>query len=233
MKYLDQLLTQKRATDIWKLVALLAGLVIGVESLAVVLLAYELAANFSRVEYILAPGISSFTRVRPGTLPSFYIEEAFLFVTAKLNAFSYETVRDNYDYLFKNFYAHALTERSRANLAALNYFNDIRARKLVSMWKVIPSKSHFHWCGKVAARSEIKGVACGLVTGEQKLFANHSIPVSEKTVSYLIYAINVAPTDKNFFALEVTRIREGNYETLKAELEDSLANGVMPEDKSA
>ena len=80
--------------------------------------------------------------------------------------------------------------------------------------------------------AEFKGVACGIVTGEQRLFANHNIPVSRKKISYLIYAINVAPTNHNFFAIQVTRLKRGPINVLKTELESSLKDGVLPPEES-
>jgi hypothetical protein len=68
--------------------------------------------------------------------------------------------------------------RTQANLNSLSYFDDVDKRKLVSLWTIKPDESDFQWCGKVSIRSEIKGVACGIVTGEQKLYADYNVPIS-------------------------------------------------------
>ena len=69
------------------------------------------------------------------------------------------------------------------------------------------------------------------MTGEQNLYADHNIPVNTQRVSYLIYAVNVAPTPNNFFAIQITRIKRGPLATLKAELERSLKEGVLPSEE--
>ena len=229
--YIDQLADTKNKESIWKIVALGSFAVIGVQTIVTGFLVFQLMQNFDRVRYIIAPGAQMLTTVRPGELPSTYIEQAFRFVTDKLNAWTYESIKDNYKVLFNSFYTHNLTERTQANLNSLHYFEDIDARKLVSFWNVSPDESEFHWCGKVSIFKENKGVACGIISGEQHLYADHNIPVSTQKVSYLIYAVNVAPTPTNFFAVQVTRIKRGPLATLKAELERSLNDGVLPSEE--
>ena len=153
-------------------------------------------------------------------------------VTEKLNSWSYASIKDNYRVLFENFYSKDLKTRTQANLKAQSYFEDAEKRKLISMWQPAVADSEFHWCGNVSARKEVNGVACGIVTGKRSLFADHNIPVSEENISYLIYAVNVAPTPTNFFAVQITRLKRGPLAVLKAELESSLKEGVLPSEEN-
>lgn len=226
--YIDKLTEAEHVNAIWKLVALVCFAVIAIQAFTTIYLSTKLISNVDRIRYVLAPGVQTFTTVRPGELPSSYIEEAFHFVTDRLNGWSYDSVKDNYKTLFTQFYDHGLKERTQANLKSLNYFEDIEYRKLVSLWQIDPSESQYHWCGDVPARGDVRGVACGIVSGTQRLYAEHSIPVSQTKVHYLIYAVNVAPTANNFFALQIMRVKRGPLQALKAELENSLKNGVLP-----
>ena len=226
--YVDRLSQAEHVNAVWKFVALVCFAVIGIQSVATGYLITKLVSNVDRTRYILSPGIQTFTTVRPGEIPSSYVEEAFRFVADRLNGWNYESVKDNYHTLFTQFYDHGLKERTKANLKSLNYFEDVERRKLVSLWQVDPKQSEFHWCGHVPARGNVRGVSCGIVSGTQRLYAEHSIPVSKTKVHYLIYAMNVAPTPNNLFALQVTRLKRGPLQALKAELENSLKNGVLP-----
>ncbi len=232
-KYIDQLADLKHKESIWKLVTAGLSLILIFQAIAISIMSYQLVTNIDRVRYILSPGIQTLTTVRPGKLSEDYIEQSFLHVVEKLNAWSYESIKENYRVLFDDFYTLDLKTRTQANLKSQNYFDDVEKRKLVSLWSPTITDSEFHWCGNVQARKEIKGVACGIVTGKRKLFADHNIPISEENISYLIYAVNVAPTPTNFFAVQVTRLKRGPLSVLKAELESSLKDGVLPSEDSA
>ncbi len=231
-KHIDQLADLKHKESTWKIVSIVLIVVIFIQAFALYFTASRLVSDIDRVRYILSPGIQSLTTVRPGQLSETYIEQSFLYITEKLNSWTYESIKDNYKVLFDEFYSSDLKVRTQANLKSQNYFDDVNKRKLVSLWTPIISDSDFQWCGNITARKEIKGVACGIVTGKRRLFADHNIPVSEENVSYLIYAVNVAPTPTNLFAIQITRIKRGPLNMLKAELESSLKDGVLPsEDK--
>jgi hypothetical protein len=230
-EYLDQLAEVKHKTSVWKTVAIVSLFVIALQGASIVSLGMRLLDNVDRVRYILAPGVQSLTTVRPGELSEGYIEQTFRFVTDKLNSWSFESIKDNYKLLFDQFYAHTLKERTQSNLLSQHYFEDIAARKLVSFWTIIPAESEFHWCGKVSVYKEVKGVACGIVTGEQRLFSDFNVPINTQKLSYLIYAVNVAPTPLNFFATQITRIKHGPLESLRAELKKSLEDGVLPSEE--
>lgn len=230
--YIDKLAQQKHKKIIWKTVAMGAFGIIGVQAISLIFMTNALLSNIDKTRYILAPGIQTLTTVRPGALSEGYIEQTFRFVTDKLNSWSFLSIKDNYKVLFEQFYSHTLKEKTQANLQAQHYFEDIEARKLVSFWSVIPEESEFHWCGKVEAFREVKGVACGIVTGEQRLFSDYNVPINTQKISYLVYAVNVAPTPTNFFATQITRIKHGPLDSLRAELKKSLEEGVMPSEES-
>ncbi len=231
--YLDQLTEAKSKEGLWKAIAVGTLLVIAIQAIALVFVSVKMISNIDRVRYILAPGIQTLTTVRPGELPESYIEQSFQYITEKLNSWSYESIQSNYKTLFEQFYSGDLVNRTKANLNALGYFEDVEKRKLISFWTPIPAESEFHWCGKIAIGREAKGVACGIVTGEQRLFADHNIPVSKKNISYLVYAVNVAPNNTNFFAVQATRIKRGPFNVLKNELEASLKDGILPSQEDA
>lgn len=227
-KYIDQLANLKHTEKIWRLITSVLLIVFIIQSFTIYLLSSRLVSNIDRVRYILSPGIQSLTTVRPGQLSESYIEESFQYVTEKLNSWTYESLKGNYKTLFNEFYSSDLKTRTQANLRSQNYFEDAEKRKLISLWTPSVSDSEFHWCGNIQARKEIKGVACGIVTGKRRLFADYNIPISEEDISYLIYAVNVAPTPTNFFAIQITRLKRGPLNVLKAELESSLKEGVLP-----
>ena len=220
--YLDQLIEAYRTNSNFKKIVLALLLVIGIQAVALVVTTEKLISNLDRTRYILSPGIATMTVVRPGELPSSYIEEAFRYATSLLNGWTYSSIKDNYKTLFERFYARDLTVKTQANINAMNYFEDVSNRKLISFWQAIPEESEFHWCG------EVQGVACGIVTGEQSLYADHNIPIKKEKVSYLIYATNVAPTLNNLFAIEISRLKRGPLYVLKEELAKSLKDGVLP-----
>lgn len=226
--YLDQLVDSYKDNANFKKILFFLLLVVGCQSIAIVVLTNKVLNNLDRTRYILSPGIAALTVVRPGDLPNSYIEESFRYVTNLLNGWTYSSIRDNYKSLFNNFYTHDLVVKTQANLMSQGYFEDVSSRKMISFWRILPEESEFHWCGEVSSRTEVKGVACGIVTGEQTLFADHSIPIKKEKISYLIYAVNVAPTPKNLFAIEITRLKRGPFFTLKEELARSLKDGVLP-----
>lgn len=230
-KYLDQLMEAYKTSFIWVRISCVLFLMVGIQTVVNGILSVKLLNSFEKTQYILSPGIAALTVVRPGELPNSYVEESFRYVTNLLNGWTYSSWRDNYKILFENFYSHELKIKTQANLDAQTYGEDIEKRKLISYWRHIPEESEVHWCGKVSARAEIKGVACGIITGEQSLFADHTIPIRKEKISYLLYAINVAPTPNNLFAIEIMRLKRGPFLSLKEELRNSLENGVLPSEE--
>lgn len=228
--YLDQLTQAYEDSSSLKKIAFAMLAVIFVEAIGIVYLTHKVLINVERTRYILSPGIAALTVVRPGELPPSYIEEAFRYATNLLNGWTYSSIHDNYKSLFNNFYSHELVTKTQANITSQNYFEDVLSRKLVSFWKVIPEESEFHWCGGISSRTEIKGVACGIVTGEQSLFADNNIPIKKEKISYLLFATNVAITPKNLFAIEITRIKRGPLTTLRDELAKARKEGVIPKE---
>ena len=155
--YIDALIDSKHRESVWKIVAIGFFGLIMVQSVSLCVLSAKLVSNIDRVRYILSPGVQSLTTVRPGELSENYIEQSFLHITEKLNSWSYESIKSNYQVLFDSFYSQDLKTRTQANLRSQSYFEDIAARKLISFWTPELRDSEFHWCGKVPVRKEIKG----------------------------------------------------------------------------
>jgi hypothetical protein len=186
----------------------------------------------SQVQYILAPGIAALTTVKPGEISESYEEQAFSYVTSLINGWTHESVDDNFKILFDNFYNKDLVDRTKSNFKAMNYFEQIKERKLVSYWKIIPEESEYKWCGAVKISKYHKGVACAVVTGMQTLYQENNEPVGTRKISYLIFGVNVAPNPstpgRNMFALEVIKVKRGEKEALQRELEKAFKDGVLP-----
>lgn len=225
--YLDKLCDSYHQSNIWQRIAMGSGAVNIVQAVASVFLVSTLMGNIDRIRYILAPGVSALTTVRPGEMPESYIEQAFVYATDQLNGWTYLSVKDNYKKLFQHFYGPDLVTKTQANLIASNFFDEVDQRKLISFWQYIPDESKFDWCGKVSLSKEIKGVACGIVTGVQRLYAHHNVSVSDEKISYLVYAVNVAPTNNNFFAIKIMRVKRGPLKALQEELDRALKDGTL------
>ena len=115
--YVDKLSEQKYVSSVWKVVSISCMAVMGILAISVIFLTVRISDNVDRIRYILAPGVQTFTTVRPGEMPQSYIEEAFRFVGDKLNAWSYDSIKDNYKTLFEHFYSHSLRERTQMSLS--------------------------------------------------------------------------------------------------------------------
>jgi hypothetical protein len=167
-------------------------------------------------------------------MPASYVEMAFSHISSLVNGWTYESVEDNFNILYTQFYNKELSDRTKANLKALDYFAKAREKQLVSLWKYLPDESDFRWCGEVQVSKHHKGVSCGIVTGEQRLFYSHNEPMVTRKISYLIFAVNVAPNPttpgKNFFSLQVVKIKRGDRQVLQTELEEAFKNGTLPPD---
>ncbi len=228
MSYLDRLTDAYANSSNLKRLVLGLSLATAVQAITISILVSMVIQNMEKTRYILSPGIAALTVVRPGELSDSYIEESYRHISNLLNGWTYESISGNYASLFKHFYSPELVTKTQANLRTQNYLQEVTQRKLISFWRIIPQESEFHWCGEVEARREIKGVACGIVTGEQSLFADHNIPIKKEKISYLIYAVNVAPTPTNLFAIEINRLKRGPLLALKEELARSLKDGLLP-----
>jgi hypothetical protein len=228
-KYLESLTELYQRGNFWRIGTIVLGIVCMSQTVAIVTLSNKLSDSREQREYILAPGIQSLQTVRPGILPNTYIEESFKYIVEKINSFTWTSIEDNFKSLFENWYSHNLQVRTEANLQNTSYFEKVKSRNLVSVFKYLPKESQFHWCGKVKIRNAMKGVACGIVSGVQDLYSKN-VPISSKKVHFLIFATNKAPTQENPFAIKIERLKRADKETLEKELKTAMDMGVLPEE---
>lgn len=228
----DEVAESKHEGSVWRNVALFLGCVAMISVSSTAYLGNKLSNVGDRTQFILAPGIQTLTIVRPGELPKSYVELAYKRVASLANGWNYSNVEDNYKTLFDLFYSKELTERTKANLESQNYFKKAEENQFHSMWRYLPRESQFNWCGEVKILNHHQGVACGIVTGEQTLYAGNNVPVLKRKLSYLMFALNVAPNPntpgRNLFGIQFFRVKRGERSVLEKELKDALTKGVLP-----
>lgn len=227
-KYLDRNRDLQHRSSVWKFVSLILLVVTMILCFTVVYLSIEVINRIENKEYILAPGIQTFTQVRPGELSTDFIASAYTYIIEKYHSWTYTNASSNYDELYRYFFTTNLSNKIRSDMKSQNFFEEISTRKINSFWTYLPEKSHFHWCPTARVYGRTSGVACGIVTGIQKMYTADFIPLNEVERSYLIYGINTIPDQRNFFAIRVMRLRAGPYNILKKELQNTLKTGVLP-----
>lgn len=228
---IDALTKAMHGSLVWRTVALIS---IGLNAVAIVAASYAVTnlPDISKLQFIIPPPPGVIDVVRIGELHKKTVELGFTQVASYINGWTYDSIEDNYRILFENYYSKELETRTKASLRAESYVEKAEEKKAVSMWKYLPDESDFKWCGKVQIQKNHKGVACGIVTGEQKLFIDHNSPLLTRKISYLMFALNVAPNPstpgKNMFAIKLFRVKRGDRKTLEKELKIAFEKGVLP-----
>lgn len=176
---------------------------------------------------VLVPGIHRKLVVpAEAYLSDTYIKAVSKRVVELLEQWSYESIEDAYQELFKDYYDHGLSELTKANLNASNFVQKIKEHKMVSTFSFDWKKSEFRWCEKIQR-------ACALVTGKRRLYINHNEPFAEKEIAYLIISSGVYPDENNPFAIRLTRLivddsSDSPYQNIKAQF-DAALSGDLPD----
>ena len=221
MKYTDQL---KKATT-------KANISFGFNILLLVLLCASMTNNtlisrnymaldkkiedaVERGRIILTPIVQGRVNIERGSIVSDgYIKGMAKEVINKLEAWTYESIEDNYSELFREYYDHSLIVKTKADVDSSRLYDTTRQKKMVSLWKMDPEKSEFTWCNAIQR-------ACAIVTGTTKTYIAHNQPYKTEERAYFILAQDIHPNEhKNNYALLVTRLVYGNREELKQLME--------------
>ncbi len=233
-KYSDLLAEAKTNENRWRLIAMVLFLLLGISSVGIVSMSGKLIRAQERIEYVITPASQTITTVRAGQLPSHFVARAFHDAAGLLNAWSHATIEHNYQTLYDEYLSHELANRIRINVENNELITNAKKERLVSVWAPDYQTSRIEWCEKLKAPVGAQGLACGIVTGTQSIYADSVIPISETEVSYLLLGVNVAPNQfdsgKNLHGLEIIKIKKGPLGKLREELHQARREGKMPTD---
>lgn len=211
---------------IWKSVAVIstsASVLLGAGTL---FLAIQNANDFKNERLVLVPALQRKLVIPAESyISNTFVEAASNRVVELQESWTYESVEDHYDELFKTYYGHNLSELTKANLIATNRFQYIKKNNMVSTFRIDKKKSSYSWCSKLKR-------ACALVTGTRRIYINNNEIYSKNEVSYLLLSESVWPTEDHPHALKFSRIKiddssENSYEKTKAQF-DAAKKGVLP-----
>jgi hypothetical protein len=220
--YLDELAGAKARARLWRSVAAWTSGACLPLALLVVGLAIWNIRNADRTQVILSPAVQRFEIATPGQVTDSYIKAAFVHIAERNSSWTFESIEENYQDLFRNYYSNDLSTRTQANLSETERFEQVKQNKMVSTYKVDHDRSEFTWCAAL-------NLACGIVVGSQTLYIDGNQPYRADDSAYLIFSESIYPTKTNPFALRVTRLVIGDYEPLKKALE-AAKKGELPND---
>lgn len=227
-EWLDKLLGTQVEMRSWRAFAFITTTLSLLLTGAVVFLVHQLINDTKNQKLVLIPALQrKMTVVADSYLTESFIKSICMRVVELQEQWSYETIADNYQELFKYYYSHGLEELTRANLTASDRYNYANQNKMVSVFRFDWAKSRFAW-------SEKLGRAVGLVSGKRSIFINNNETYSEKDVAYLLISYGVYPDDNNPFAVKMDRIKVDDisldpYGNLQKQF-DAAINGVMPDE---
>ena len=224
--WLDSLEGLNYKLKIWQSIAVLSSISCVLLGASTLYLAIQNANDFKNERLVLVPALQ-----RKLVIPAeSYISETFVEAASNRvvelqESWTYESVSDHYDELFKTYYGHSLTELTKANLISTNRIEYIKNNKMISTFRIDKDKSEYSWCTKLNR-------ACALVTGTRRIYINNNEIYSKNKVSYLLLSESVWPTEDHPHALKFSRIKisdssENSFEKIKAQFE-AAKKGVLP-----
>lgn len=222
--WINSLVGSEISTKIWKSVSLCLLIISIVLTISHYLVSTKLVDGIKSQRLILVPAIHKKINVpAEAFLSSSYIKAVSKRVVELQEQWSYDSLEDNYQELFRDYYSHKLMELTKANLLASNRLDYVKEKKIVSTFKLDLKKSKFEWCKKLDS-------ACAVVVGTRRIYINHNEPHTEKEVAYLIIGSGVYPSDSNPFALRISRLKlddtsESPYENILSQF-DAAMKGV-------
>jgi len=223
--WLDKLEGSQYQLKVWRSVAIIAvflALGLGISTL---LLAIKTLNDFKSERLVLVPAIQRKLVIPAQSyISNSYVEAVSKRIVELQEQWSFDSIQDNYDELFKTYYSHKLVELTKANLLSTDRFSYVKENKIVSTFDVDEKKSEFFWCEKINR-------ACALIAGKRSIFINNNEPYSEKEVAYLILGQSVWPDENNPFALKISRVKIDDfstspYDNMKRQLE-AAKKGVI------
>lgn len=223
--WLDKLEGSQYQLKVWRSVALLSTLLALGLGISTLLLAIKTLNDFKSERLVLVPGIQRKLIIPAQSyISNSYVEAVSNRIVELQEQWSYSSIQDNYDELFKTYYSHKLVELTKANLMSTDRFNYVKENKIVSTFDVDEKKSEYLWCEKINR-------ACALIIGKRSIYINNNEPYSEKEVAYLILGQSIWPDENTPFALKVSRVKVDDfsidpYSNMKKQLE-TAKNGVI------
>lgn len=225
--WLDQNLGLKAENHLLRSVLIIVILIMFVSAITSVIFGFQLMKGINSQRLVLVPGIHRKLVVpAEAYLSDTYIKAVSKRVVELLEQWTYESIEDSYQELFKDYYDHGLTQLTKANLTASNFVQKIMEHKMVSTFQFDWKRSEFRWCEQIQR-------ACAIVIGKRRLYINNNEPFAEKEVAYLIISSGVYPDENNPFAVRMTRLivddsSESPYMNIKAQF-DAALSGVLPD----
>lgn len=220
--YLDELagtrvqLRRWKSFAVWQTVATvpLVGLVVFLTVLNI--------KNVDRTQVILSPAVERFEVATVNQVTDSYIKAAFEHVALRNSSWTYETLEENYEDLFAHYYSQDLATRTRANLMQTGRFDYVKKNRMISTFKIDRERSEYTWCAAL-------NLACGIVVGREATFIDGNQPFNSTDVAYLVFSESIFPTKTNPFALRITRLVIGDYDSLKKALA-AAKEGRLPDE---
>lgn len=225
--WLDQNLGLKAENHLLRSILIIVILVMLLSAMTSVIFGFQLMKGINSQRLVLVPGIHRKLVVpAEAYLSDTYIKAVSKRVVELLEQWTYESLEDSYQELFKDYYDHGLTQLTKANLTSSNFIQKIIDHKMVSTFQFDWNKSEFRWCEQIQR-------ACAIVIGKRRLYINNNEPFAEKEVAYLIISSGVYPDENNPFAVRMTRLivddsSESPYMNIKAQF-DAALSGVLPD----
>lgn len=229
-EWLDRLLGAQSELRSWRAFAFFTTTLSIVLTITVVFLIFKLLDDVKNQKLVLVPGIQrKITVLDDSALTASFVKGVSMRVIELQEQWSYESLADNYDELFKSYYSHGLQEITKANILSSDRYNYVKTHKMVSTFKFDWKRSQFSWSKKLER-------AVSLIVGKRSIYINHNEPYSEREVAYLLIAMGVIPDENSPFAVRMDRIKiddysDEPYENLIKQYEGAL-NGVMPDEKN-
>lgn len=226
--WLDQNLGLKAENHLLRSILIIIAFVMILSSATSIIFGLQLMKGINSQRLVLVPGIHRKLVVpAEAYLSDTYIKAVSKRVVELLEQWTYESIEDSYQELFKDYYDHGLTQLTKANLNASNFVQKIIDNKMISTFQFDWQRSEFKWCEQIQR-------ACALVVGKRRLYINNNEPFSEKEVAYLIVSSGVYPDENNPFAVRMTRLKvddssESPYTNMKAQF-DAALSGVLPDE---
>ncbi len=216
----DSLFQARKESMIWKKTSYVLIVALFILSVGNGILIHFSIDKLNRQRLLLvAPGqnvgpveIPAETQISPAVLMAFSKKVVML-----NEQWSYESLAENMDELFRYFYSDDLENVARSNLKSTDRLNIVQEKEMVSVFKIDWKNSEATWCGKIRR-------GCALISGTRKLYMDNNRPLSSRPVSYLIFFEALYPSLENPHAMRVTRLitedsSENAFDIIKTQFE--------------
>lgn len=201
LRWDDALFKEMVTKKVWQVATAVSVIYCGIMTYQNIELQKLIEKKSNDQRLILVPAIQRKMVIPSGEafLTESYIKAVSNRIVELNEQWTWESLEGNYEELFDQYYSHGLEQLTRGNLMATGRIEEVKEKKMVSVFKIDHKRSKYGWCKKLKR-------SCSIIIGTRTLYASANIPFQKKNVGYFILGEGNWPTDNHPLAVKISRL---------------------------